>query len=266
MRCCIGGDMSDGMDVQVQGERTTDQRGRDELVAQHLGLAHSLAARYANRGEHLDDLVQVANIGLVRAAERFSPERGVRFSTFATATILGELKHHFRDTRWSIHVPRSVQEAYLRVKEATDGLSQELGRSPSLLEIAERAGLGEEQVVQALEAGLAFRMASLDAPTEEGGPTSEHPEPDAGDLERVENRHLLHPLVSRLAEREQRILELRFEHDLTQREIAAALGMSQMHVSRLLSRSLAQLRTWSASRDVREGGRDGRADGSAQSA
>jgi len=233
--------------VQVQGARTAAQRERDELVSRHLGLAQSLAARYANRGEHIDDLVQVAMIGLVRAAERFSPDRGIQFSTFATATILGELKHHFRDTRWSIHVPRSVQEAYLRVKEATDSLSQEVGRSPSLLEIADRAGLSEEQVVQALEAGLAFRMASLDAPTDDGasGPV-EHVDVDSGDLERVENRQLLHPLVSRLPERQQHILRLRFEQDLTQREIASVLGMSQMHVSRLLSRSLAQLRMWSS--------------------
>jgi RNA polymerase sigma-B factor len=237
--------------VQVQGDRAVDQRDRDELVARHLGLAQSLAARYANRGEHLDDLVQVAMIGLVRAAERFSPDRGIQFSTFATATILGELKHHFRDTRWSIHVPRSVQEAYLRVKEATDSLSQELARSPSLLEIAERAGLSEEQVVHALEAGLAFRMASLDAPADDAtAAPAEQGEVESGDLERVENRHLLHPLVSRLPERQQRILRLRFEYDLTQREIAAVLGMSQMHVSRLLARSLTQLRMWSSLDDA----------------
>jgi RNA polymerase sigma-B factor len=247
--------------VQVQGDRAFDQRGaqgqreRDELVARHLGLAQSLASRYANRGEHLDDLVQVAMIGLVRAAERFSPERGIQFSTFATATILGELKHHFRDTRWSVHVPRSVQEAYLRVKEATDSLSQEVGRSPSLLEIADRAGLSEEQVVQALEAGLAFRMASLDAPLDEGGAGAvDHVELESNDLERVEQRQLLNPLITRLPERQQRILRLRFEQDLTQREIAAVLGMSQMHVSRLLSRSLAQLRMWSVQADA-EGAR-----------
>jgi RNA polymerase sigma-B factor len=242
---------------RLHGGRVADtQQERDDLVRQHLGLAQSLASRYANRGEHLEDLVQVAMIGLVRAAERFSPERGIQFSTFATATILGELKHHFRDTRWSIHVPRSVQEAYLRVKESADAMSQELGRSPSLLEIAERAGLAEEQVVQALEAGLAFKMASLDAPvgSDDGGPGSAVPvvelaETDEPDIERVENRQLLHPLISRLPERQQRILQLRFEQDLTQREIATVLGMSQMHVSRLLSRSLAQLRMWSSDRD-----------------
>jgi RNA polymerase sigma-B factor len=219
---------------------------RDELVRRHLALAQSLAARYANRGENLDDLVQVAMIGLVRAAERFQADKGIQFSTFATATILGELKHHFRDTRWSIHVPRSVQEAYLRVKEATDSLSQELGRSPSLLEIGERAELTEEQVVTALEAGLAFRMASLDVPADDGGVVAEWSESDDRALDAVEHRHLLDPLVSRLSEREQRILRLRFEHDLTQREIASVLGMSQMHVSRLLARALSQLRVWSS--------------------
>lgn len=232
--------------MRVQGGETTNQRDRDELVARHLGLAQSLAARYANRGEHLDDLIQVAMIGLVRAAERFSPERGIQFSTFATATILGELKHHFRDTRWSLHVPRSLQEAYLRVKETTDSISQELGRSPSLLEIAERSGLAEEQVVQALEVGLAFRMASLDVPTDDGPSPIEVVVDEDLDMRRVEHRQSLDPLVRRLPERQRRILELRFEHDLTQREIASVLGMSQMHVSRLLARSLAQLRVWSA--------------------
>jgi RNA polymerase sigma-B factor len=222
------------------------QSRRDQLVQRHLGLAQSLASRYANRGESLDDLVQVAMIGLVRAAERFSEERGIQFSTFATATILGELKHHFRDTRWSVHVPRSVQEAYLRAKEATDALSQELCRSPSLLEIGQRAGLTEEQVVQALEAGLAFRMASLDAPADDGAGAPEYPAGEDTQLESVEDRHLLGPLVDRLSERERRILELRFAYDLTQREIAAELGMSQMHVSRLLSRTLARLRDWSS--------------------
>lgn len=221
------------------------QRRRDDLVERHLGLAQSLAARYANRGESLDDLVQVAMIGLVRAAERFSAERGIQFSTFATATILGELKHHFRDTRWSVHVPRSVQEAYLRAKEATDALSQELGRSPSLVEIGQRAGLSEEGVVAALEAGMAFRMASLDAPADDGT-APEHPADEDGQIDAVEHRHALGPLVRRLSERERTILELRFAHDMTQREIAAVLGMSQMHVSRLLSRTLAQLRAWSS--------------------
>lgn len=234
--------------AMVDGGGTTEtaHSRRDALVARHLGLAQSLAARYANRGESLDDLVQVAMVGLVRAAERFSEDRGIQFSTFATATILGELKHHFRDTRWSVHVPRSVQEGYLRVKEATDSLSQELGRSPSLLEIADRAGLTEEQVVAALEAGLAFRMTSLDAPGDDGSGVAEHAAEESRDLDAVEQRHVLGPLVRRLGERERRILELRFAHDLTQREIATVLGMSQMHVSRLLARTLAQLRAWSS--------------------
>jgi RNA polymerase sigma-B factor len=218
-------------------------------VQRHLGLAQSLATRYAHRGESLDDLIQVAMIGLVRAAERFSEDRGIQFSTFATATILGELKHHFRDARWAVHVPRSVQEAYLRAKEAADSLNQELGRSPSLLEIGERAGLSQEQVVAAMEAGSAFRMVSLDAPGDDDGPPMERAGQDTDDVEAVEQRQLLDPLVRRLSERERQILQLRFERDLTQREIAAVLGMSQMHVSRLLSRTLAQLRHWSAERD-----------------
>jgi RNA polymerase sigma-B factor len=220
---------------------------RDELVEQHVALAHSLAARYANRGEPLDDLVQVGMIGLVRAAERYDEGLGIRFSTFAAATIIGELKHHFRDTRWGIHVPRSLQEAYLRVRDTTDALSQELGRSPRLVEIAERAGLAEEEVVQALEVGTAFHLGSLDGPGEDGEPpfAGRSAAVDAG-LDAVEHRHLLTPLVRRLGPKEQQILALRFDHDMTQREIAARLGLSQMHVSRLLARSLAQLRLWSS--------------------
>ncbi len=150
---------------------------RDELVAAHLGLAEYLARRFANRGEPLDDLVQVASLGLIKAVDRFDPERGVEFSTYATHTIVGELKRHFRDKGWAIRAPRRMQELYLQLGKVVGTLSQELGHSPTIAELAAEVEVSEEEVLEALEAGQAYRSASLDAPVgnEEGetlGPTS----------------------------------------------------------------------------------------------
>src|SRR5438270_733243 len=144
--------------------RTGDPGLRDELVTAHLGLAEYLARRFANRGEPLDDLVQVASVGLLKAVDRFDPERGLEFSTYATPTIVGELKRHFRDKGWAVRVPRRVQELHLRLGKVVSSLSQDLGRSPTIGEIAERAGASEEEVLEAMEAGRAYRFASLDAP------------------------------------------------------------------------------------------------------
>src|SRR5437660_1656423 len=144
--------------------RTADPRLRDELVTAHLGLAEYLARRFANRGEPLDDLVQVASVGLLKAVDRFDPERGLEFSTYATPTIVGELKRHFRDKGWAVRVPRRVQELHLRLGGVLNTLSQDLGRSPTIAEIAERAEVSEEDVLEALEAGHAYRFTSLDAP------------------------------------------------------------------------------------------------------
>lgn len=219
---------------------------RDDVVAAHAGLARSLAARYAERGESLDDLTQVAFIGLVKAIDRFELDRGVQFSTYATATILGEIKRHFRDSRWTMRVPRSVQELYLRVKSALDTLSLELGRSPTIAEIAQFAGASTEAVVEAMEAGRTFHMASLDAPRDdEGADGLEVATLDPSMVDLVE-REALSSLIDRLPPREQEILRLRFEHDLTQSEIAARIGVSQMQVSRLLARTLEQLRVWAS--------------------
>lgn len=219
---------------------------RDDVVAAHAGLARSLAARYAERGESLDDLTQVAYIGLVKAVDRFDLERGVQFSTYATATILGEIKRHFRDSRWKMRVPRSVQELYLRVKAALDTLSLELGRSPTIAEIAHFAGATTEAVVEAMEAGRTFHMTSLDAPRDdEGSDGIEIATLDPSMVDVVE-REALTSLIDRLPPREQEILRLRFEHDLTQSEIAARIGVSQMQVSRLLARTLDQLRIWAS--------------------
>jgi RNA polymerase sigma-B factor len=218
---------------------------RDQLIEAHLGLAEYLARRFANRGEPLDDLVQVASLGLVKAVERFDPERGLEFTTFATPTIVGELKRHFRDKGWAVRVPRRVQELHLRVTRVIDDLATELGRSPTVQEIAQRAGTTEDEVVEAIDAGSAYRSASLDAgrgdDDESPGLLGQLGEADP-ELARAERRAALGPLISGLPEREQVMLYLRFYEGMTQSEIAKRLGISQMHVSRLLSRSLQQLR------------------------
>ncbi|MGH9177463.1 MAG: SigB/SigF/SigG family RNA polymerase sigma factor [Acidimicrobiales bacterium] len=218
---------------------------RDELIEAHLGLAEYLARRFSNRGEPLDDLVQVASVGLLKAVDRFDPGRGVEFSTYATHTIVGELKRHFRDKGWAVRAPRRMQELYLRLGKIVSTLSQELGRSPTIPELANEAQVSEEEVLEALEAGQAYRFASLDAPSpgdDEGDSMSAHLGEDDAGLVDAEHRVALSPLLDQLPRREQMILHLRFFEGMTQSEIAGQLGISQMHVSRLLARSLAQLR------------------------
>jgi RNA polymerase sigma-B factor len=213
--------------------------------AESRDLAEYLARRFTNRGEPLDDLVQVASLGLVKAVERFDPSRGLEFTTFATPTIVGELKRHFRDKGWAVRVPRRVQELHLRVTRVIDDLALELGRSPTVQEIAVRAGTTEDEVIEAIDAGSAYRSASLDA-----GRSDDEESPGLlgqlggldPELSRAERRAALGPLLSGLGEREQVMLYLRFYEGMTQSEIAKRLGISQMHVSRLLTRSLDQLR------------------------
>ncbi len=225
---------------------TGDPGLRDRLVAAHLGLAEYLARRFANRGEPLDDLVQVASLGLVKAVDRFDPERGVEFSTYATHTIVGELKRHFRDRGWAIRAPRRMQELYLRLGKVVATLGQELGRSPTIAELATEVEVSEEEVLEALEAGQAYRFASLDAPAPgdaDGETLAARLGAEDEQFDTADQRATLSPLLSRLAPREQMLLHLRFFEGLTQSEIAARLGISQMHVSRLLARSVAQLRS-----------------------
>lgn len=231
----------------VEYARTRDQSLRDHLVASHLALAEYLARRFANRGEPLDDLVQVASLALLKAVERFDPDRGLEFSTFATPTIVGELKRHFRDKGWAVRVPRRVQELHLLLATVVSSLSQELGRSPTIQEIAQEAGASEEEVLEAMEAGRAYRLASIDAPRgsdddDEGTGLAARLSEDDESIEHVETRMELSPLLASLPRREQLILHLRFFEGLTQSEIAERLGISQVHVSRLLARSLQQLR------------------------
>jgi RNA polymerase sigma-B factor len=221
--------------------RTGDRRLRDELVEEHAPLAHFLAGRFANRGEQRDDLVQVALVGLFKAVERFDPDRGLQFSTFATPTILGELKRHFRDRGWAVRVPRRVQELHLQLGRIVSTLGQEHGRSPTPAEVAERAGVSEEAVLEAMEAGSLYRLVSLDGsatPDDEGGELAAC----LGDDDRIEHRSELDELLEALPARERRIVELRFFESMTQSEIAERVGVSQMHVSRLLTRSLERLR------------------------
>jgi RNA polymerase sigma-B factor len=219
---------------------------RDELVGAHMNLAAYLARRFANRGQPLDDLIQVASLGLLKAVERFDPSLEIEFSTYATTTIVGELKRYLRDKGWAVRAPRRMQELYLSLSQVVDPLSQELGRSPTIAEMAAEVEASEEEVLEALEAGQAYRFASLDAPrsdsegSEAVGDSLGHEDME---LTRAEQRATLEPLLMRLPEREREIVVLRFFEGLTQSEIARHLEVSQMQVSRLLTRSVAQLRS-----------------------
>jgi RNA polymerase sigma-B factor len=222
---------------------TRDVEVRDRLIEAHLGLAEHLARRFAHRGEAYDDLVQVGSLALVKAVDRFDPERGVEFTTFATRTIIGELKRHFRDRGWAVRAPRRIQELYLQIGQAISVLSQEIGRSPGIREIAIATGATEDDVIEALEAGQGYRSSSLDAPGPDGEPLGSRIGSYDTAFSDAEHRATLSPHLSKLPERERLILTLRFVEGLTQSEIADRIGISQMHVSRLLSRSLAALRS-----------------------
>jgi RNA polymerase sigma-B factor len=231
------------VDLFREYHRTRHPDLRAEIVDQYAGLARGMARRYANRGAELDDLVQVAYWGLLQAIERFDPDHGTSFAAFATPTVIGALKRHFRDRRWSVGVPRSVQENYLRIRQAMETLTQELGRPPSTAEVVHSTGLSEKQVIEARKAGNSFRPLTLDAPAEGRSPVEEALPRSCPELQRAEDRGLAESLVARLPEREQRIVWLRFRQELSQREIAERVGISQMHVSRLLAQSLRTLRT-----------------------
>lgn len=218
---------------------------RNELAALHAPLARLLARRFAQRGESLDDLQQVASIGLLKAIDRFDPDRGLQFSTFATPTILGELKRYFRDTGWALRVPRGMKEMRTKVLLATEALQGELGRSPTPSEIAAHIGVDVDVVSDAIEAADAYSAAPLDAVTTSSGesrPLSETLGDIDAAIEQVDEREALRPLIAMLPERERTILSLRFFQEMTQSQIAEEMGISQMHVSRLLAKTLAQLR------------------------
>jgi RNA polymerase sigma-B factor len=223
-------------------ESTLTEAERDDMITRNLGLAHQLARRFLHRGEPLDDLVQVASVALVKSVDRFDPERGVDFAAFATRTIIGELKRHFRDKGWAVRASRRVQELYLEMGHATSTLTQELGRNPTVAELAQATGASEEAVIEAIEAGQGYRSASIDASENEDDPLSARlGERDSG-YDSVEERAVLGPALATLPPREQSILRMRFIDGLTQSEIATEIGVSQMHVSRLLASSLEKLR------------------------
>ena len=225
---------------------TGHQAARDALVEQHLPLVEHLARRFRNRGEPYDDLVQVATIGLIKSVDRFDLERGVEFSTYATPTIVGEIKRHFRDKGWAVRVPRRLQELRLSLASATSELSQKQGRSPTVAELAAHLKITDEEVLEGLESANAYSTLSLDAGDSGSGdepmPVAETLGIEDEGLEGVEYRESLKPMLEQLPPREKRILMLRFFKNMTQSEIAAEIGISQMHVSRLLARTLAQLR------------------------
>lgn len=229
---------------QFRTLRETGDHGlRQELIEVHLGLVEYLARRFAGRGEPLDDLVQVATIGLVKAVDRFDPAREVEFSTYATPTIVGELKRHFRDKGWAVRIPRRLQELNLRLGGIVSELSQQGGRSPTVHEIAEAAGTTEDEVLEAMDSAHAYNLVSLDAASgQEGLSLLEQLGEEDETLDLLEYRASLAPLLEQLPPRERGMLYLRFFKGLTQSEIAEDLGISQMHVSRLLARTLATLR------------------------
>lgn len=214
---------------------------RARVVERHLPLVQHLARRYADRGEPLDDLVQVGTIGLLKAVDRYDPDRGASFASFAVPTVLGEIRRHFRDRGWAIRVPRRLQELSRVLSDTRAELTQQLGRAPTVDELAERAGVDPEQVLEALDSAGAYSTVPLESDADDG-PQSWLAEDDAA-LDAVENREALRPLLERLPARERRILALRFVRGMSQSEIAAEVGISQMHVSRLLARTLTALRT-----------------------
>ena len=233
----------------VLRDETADGPARDEardrLVALHLPLVEHCARRFRNRGEPLEDLVQVGTIGLIKAVDRFDCERGVEFSTYATPTVLGEIKRHFRDKGWAIRVPRRLQELRMQITTTSADLTQSLGRSPTPRELAERIGCTVEEILEGIESGNAYSTLSLDvSPQADDGPGSMLERLGVVDegLEHVEIRESIKPLLDRLEPREKKILLLRFFKNMTQSQIAEEIGVSQMHVSRLLSRTLDQLR------------------------
>jgi RNA polymerase sigma-B factor len=223
-----------------------DLEAREKLIEQYLPLVRSLARRYSYRGEQLEDLVQVGCIGLIKAIDRFDVDRGVELTTYATPNIIGEIKRHFRDKGWSVRVPRGLQELNVRLSRLVEELTVQLERSPTIAELAKAAGVDEEEVLEALETGQAYATLSLSAPA--GGDDADDLDPleSLGELEHEyevsEDRAVLAPGLKVLDERERRILHLRFFEGLTQSQIAQQVGISQMHVSRLIRRALEKIR------------------------
>lgn len=225
---------------------TDDPALRDEIVRDHLPLARHVARRFVHRGESFDDLMQVASLALVKAVDRFDPDQGTQFSTFAVPTLMGELKRHFRDRGWGIRVPRRLQELHGELTTLTSSLSQTLGRAPTTRELADAAHVDSEDVLEALDAGASYRSVSLDAPLGDGAAdgmsVGEGIADEEAGFDDIERRLDLEPLLESLPERQRTILVYRFGDGMTQAEIGEKIGVSQMHVSRLLNQALRDLR------------------------
>jgi RNA polymerase sigma-B factor len=220
---------------------------RERLVAGYDGLVHFLARRFQNRGEPLEDIVQVGYLGLIKAIDRFDPSLGNEFTTFATPTILGEIKRYFRDKGWAIRFPRRLQELYQQVVRVNEEMKNQLGREPSVGEVADRLGVEQDDVLEAMEMSTAFTPVSIDATTggdaeDDGRQLSEAVGSDDPNLDRVEMRQILERAMQHLNERERRIMIMRFFDEMSQSEVAKRLGISQMHVSRLQRAALEHLR------------------------
>ncbi|HEX2302285.1 MAG TPA: SigB/SigF/SigG family RNA polymerase sigma factor, partial [Gaiella sp.] len=229
----------------IEEYRAGNEQARDVLVERYMPLVRSLAARYAGRGEPQEDLVQVGSIGLLLSIERFDTERQVQFTTYAVPTIVGEIQRHFRDRAWALHVPRRMKELSVRLTRAIESQTAELGRAPTIAELAKSTGADEDEVVEALQTSEAYSTRSLSQPLGRDGDDEtmqdvlgSHDEAFA----EVENSVVVEVGLAALDERERRIVELRFFEGLTQSEIAARIGISQMHVSRLLRRALHTMR------------------------
>jgi RNA polymerase sigma-B factor len=233
-----------------------DLAAREQLIEQYMSLVRSLARRYSYRGEQLDDLVQIGAIGLIKAIDRFDLDRGVELTTYATPNIIGEIKRHFRDKGWSVRVPRGLQELNVQLSRLIEELTVELGRSPTIPELAKSAGAEEEEVLEALESGRAYSSVSLSAAAgqdEEGElDPLESLGADEPQYEISEDRAVLAPGFRVLDERERKIIHLRFFKGLTQSQIAQQVGISQMHVSRLIRRALEKIREEIASEEGEE--------------
>lgn len=223
--------------------RTGDRDLRNRLVELHLDLARREAMRFSGRGEPVDDLVQVARLGILKAVERFEPEMGVPFTAFARPTVAGELRRHFRDTTWTVHVPRSLKDLHSGLGKTSAALAGRLGRNPTAAELAAEVGFSVEVVLEALELRSAYRPASISAPLDADGATLDPPADDEGaDLDQAIDSVVVRELMQELGQRERTILYLRYFGQLSQSEIAERIGISQVHVSRLLRSSVATLR------------------------
>ena len=239
-------DVTDARDLDVLQEsywRTRDVDLEGRLVTHYLPMARRLALRFGRRGEPVDDLFQVASLGLLAALRRFDPDKGVPFGSFASVTMAGELKRHFRDHCWSARVGRRMQELHLQLREAVDQLTAGAGRSPTIGELARFLEVTEEDVIAAMEAGHAYQPMSIDASVDDRGqPLLNALGIEDGEIDRLDGAALVNDLLSRLSDRERELVRLRFVDGLSQTQIAASMGVSQMHVSRLLARTVARLR------------------------